>query len=122
MKIKHFLLLIHILLYVSCGPQQQAESVIEDFMMTNLKDATTLNIIEYGKLDSTRYLNDSIIDRLCKTAKESALYKDNIHFSDKKNGNKLMILRVKYQVNGKEHHATYYLSEDFTKVIALKNN
>lgn len=110
------------LLLASCGQQHKAESVVEDFMNNNLKDASSLQIMEYGDLDSTRYLNDSIVNKLRSTAKNAPMYKPDIIFSEDNGHDKLIILRVKYKINDKNYHDTYYLNKELTAVIALKNN
>lgn len=123
MRIIHILPLSALLfLTISCGPKQQAESTIKCFLEANLKDTRDLNIIQYGEIDSTRYLNDSIIEKLRKDIKKSRPYKKDIKFSQNKEEDKLIILRVKYNTNGKDYHDTYYLDKDMTRVIAIKSN
>ena len=121
MKTRHALIMSAGLLFASCGQQHQAESVVKEFLEENLKDASTLSITEYGEIDSTRYLNDSIINELRKSV-NNALYKGDIKFSQPDAKSKLIILRVKYNVNEKEYHDTYYLNNEMTEVVTLKNN
>jgi hypothetical protein len=122
MKIRHILLSSAMLLLASCGQQHKAESVVEDFMENNLKDASTLQIVEYSDIDSTRYLNDSIINKLRNTAKNSSMYAGRTEFAQRNKDEKLIIIRVRYKINGQDFHDTFYLNKEMTGVIALKNN
>ena len=122
MKIRHILLSSAMLLLASCGQQHKAESVVEDFMENNLKDASTLQIVEYSDIDSTRYLNDSIINKLRNTAKNSSMYAGRTEFAQRNKNEKLIIIRVRYKINGQDFHDTFYLNKEMTGVIALKNN
>ena len=110
------------LLLASCGQQHKAESVVEDFMENNLKDASALQIVEYSDIDSTRYLNDSIINKLRNTAKNSSMYSGRTDFAQRNKDEKLIIIRVRYKINGQDFHDTFYLNKEMTGVIALKNN
>ena len=110
------------LLLASCGQQHKAESVVEDFMENNLKDASALQIVEYSDIDSTRYLNDSIINKLRNTAKNSSMYAGRTEFAKRNKDEKLIIIRVRYKINGQDFHDTFYLNKEMTGVIALKNN
>ena len=122
MKIRHILLSSAMLLLASCGQQHKAESVVEDFMENNLKDASALQIVEYSDIDSTRYLNDSIINKLRNTAKNSPMYAGRTEFAQRNKDEKLIIIRVRYKINGQDFHDTFYLNKEMTGVIALKNN
>lgn len=122
MKIKQALLVPAMLALASCGPQHQAESVVKDFLQSNVADNSTLQISDFGDLDSTRYLNDSTISMLRAQVEKSPIYNKGIEYADRKDAQMLMFLRVTYNVNGKEHHDTYYLNKDMTNVIAIKNN
>ncbi|WP_338337383.1 hypothetical protein [Marseilla massiliensis] len=122
MKIRHILLSSAMLLLASCGQQHKAESVVEDFMENNLKDASALQIVEYSDIDSTRYLNDSIINKLRNTAKNSSMYAGRTEFAQRNKDENLIIIRVRYKINGQDFHDTFYLNKEMTGVIALKNN
>ena len=122
MKIRHILLSSAMLLLASCGQQHKAESVVEDFMENNLKDASAMQIVEYSDIDSTRYLNDSIINKLRNTAKNSPMYAGRTEFAQRNKDEKLIIIRVRYKINGQDFHDTFYLNKEMTGVIALKNN
>ena len=122
MKIKQALLVPAMLVLASCGPQHQAESAVEEFLQNNIADNSTLQISNYGDLDSTRYLNDSTISALQAQEEKSPIYNKGIKYADRKETQMLMFIRVTYNVNGKEHHDTYYLNKEMTEVIAIKSN
>lgn len=119
-RVQHWLLSCFVLLAVSCGPQHEAETVVRDFMEENIKDDISLQIIDFGKIDSTRHINDSIIRALRDTTTQSGLYRKDINYSDAGNGGNLLIIRVKYKVNGTEQNSTFYLDDSSYEVVAIK--
>ena len=94
------------LLLTSCGQQHQAESVVEDVMNEHLKETADLQITSFGKIDSTRHINDSIIISLREATKRSSVYKDDIEYATAGNDSKLIIVRVTYTINGTKHQYT----------------
>lgn len=111
-----------LLLAVSCGRQHDAESLVKDFMQENMHNYSAISAVNFKKMDSTRYLKDSIITKIRKTAETAALYKKGIKYNDNTPGKKLIVLRVEYKVDDNEHSDTYYLNDELTHIVAFKNN
>ena len=122
MKKRHYIIISAMLLLTSCGQQHQAEYEVEDFMNEHLKETADLQITSFGKIDSTRHINDSIIISLREATKRSSVYKDDIEYATAGNDSKLIIVRVTYTINGTKHKDTYYLDEKLAHVIAIKSN
>lgn len=122
MKLRGLICGAIVLLFVACGRQYNAESLVKDFMKENLADASTLSSVEFSKIDSTRRLNDSIIYRMREFVGKSRKYKQNISYSERKADEGLIILRVTYKLANEDCSDTYYLSKDLSQVIAVKVN
>lgn len=122
MKLRKYILSASVLLLTACGQQHDAKVLVKNFMKENLKDATSLSSVNFGKLDSTKRINDSIITKMRAFTKESERYKNNIMYSAEPAGNTLMMLRVEYILNKDSCSDTYYLDKELTRVVALKTN
>lgn len=123
---KHILHLIilsaPILLATSCGQQYKAKRLAEDFMKSNLRDATQLNVTKLSSLDSTKVLNDSIVSDLRQRAERAPHYKRGIAYAPGTVARKLFLSRVSYELGGKRHQDTYYFNDSLTRVVAFKIN
>lgn len=118
-----FTALCAVLLLASCGQQHQAESVVEDFMQQYVKDYGNLRITEFDDIDSTRYINDSIIGAMRKATESCAVYKPGIEYGENPDPKKkLKIVRVSYEIGGATYNDTYYLDNGMQCVVALKSN
>jgi len=111
-----------VLLLASCGRQHNAESTVKDFMEQNLKEPSTLDDINFNDIDSTRYLNDSVVTVMRQTAKSVATqYKSDIQYGSEPIGKSLITARVDYTVGGKSYTDTYYLDKELTRIVAFKS-
>ncbi len=110
------------LVFAACGRQHEAEGVVKEFLKTNLNEASSLKIVSFDDIDSTRRVNDSIIQSMRKATDQSAIYKKGIDYADGERTQTLMILRVKYRLGEEEINDTYYLNNTMTEVVAVKTN
>lgn len=111
-----------VLLLASCGQQHNAESTVKDFMEQNLKEPSSLDDINFNDIDSTRYLNDSVVTVMRQTAKSVATqYKSDIRYGSEPIGKSLITARIDYTVGGKSYTDTYYLDKELTRVVAFKS-
>lgn len=111
------------LLFAACGRQHAAESLVKDFMNENLQDVS-FSDMDFGKIDSTKRINDSIISKMRSAASQSGRYKRDIAYPAVSvgNGNTLIMLRVVYKLDNDTCSDTYYLDKELTRVIAFKTN
>lgn len=110
------------LLSVSCGKQHNVESVVEDFMEANISDASSLSDIEFNDIDSTRYLNDSIVNAMRSAVKTAATqYRHDIVYPSGGVGDCLVMVRVAYKLGEKRYNDTFYLNTQLTDVVAFKS-
>ena len=91
------------LLFVSCGQQQQAKEIIQDF-------------------DSTRVINDSIILAMRANADTIKRYVKLVKYAEGSFGGKLYVARITYTIDGAEYSDTYYLDDQLSRVVAFKSN
>ena len=113
---KHIYIIIGIalLLFASCGRQQQAKSVVKDFMAEQLHQ-TDIDYYDFSEIDSTRALSDSIIQVLRQRGPKDVQYQ---HYK----GKTLLLIRAKYLRGNDSCSTTFYLDSEATGVIAFKEN
>ena len=111
--LSYFIIGVALLLFASCGQQQQAKSVVKDFVQNQLhKD---VSYIDFSDVDSTRVLNDSIIEAMRSRAAKNIQYQTY-------QGKTLMHIRVQYLLDKDTCSATFYLDKEMTGVVAYKQN
>ncbi len=100
-----------LLLFVSCGQQQRAQSLVKDFVETHIAD--DVSYLEFSSVDSTHVLNDSLIQAMRRRAG------GNIHYLDS-HDRVLKFIRVSYLVGNDSCVSTFYLDAAMTGVVAYK--
>ena len=113
---------ISLLLFASCGPQQEAEELVEQFMKQNMKEELDIAGLHFTDIDSTRLINDSVVISLRQLAKRASRYQGNIKYAPDQPFKQLITTRVKYYIEEKEYSDTYYLDMDLTRIVAFKEN
>ena len=113
MKKVIYILGVVLLLFASCGRQQQAKSSVKDFVETQLHlDAS---YIDFSSVDSTRAITDSLIQVLRGRAGQGIRYQDP-------SGKTLLHIRAQYLVDDDTLSATFYLDPATLGVVAYKEN
>ena len=113
---------ISLLLFASCGPQQEAEELVEQFMKQNMKEELDISGLHFMDIDSTRLVNDSVVISLRQQAKRASRYQGNIKYAPDQPFKQLITIRVKYYIEEKEYSHTYYPDMDLTRIVAFKEN
>ena len=113
---------IGLLLFASCGQQHQAKKVIQEFVEQYAVDPSSRSSISIVKFDSTKVLNDSIINLMHTNADTIQRYPKSIKYAEGATGQKLYLARITYSINDAEYSDTYYLDEQLTHVVAFKTN
>ena len=108
-----------LLLTASCGRQQQAKSIVKDFMEQNLTDASQLEYVSFSGIDSTRTISDSLLMALRKQAPQH--FRSSIQYQQRHSPT-LIHTRVRYLMGGDTMSATFYMDPQLTGVIAFKEN
>ncbi len=110
------------LLSVSCGQQHQAKVVIQDFIDQYATNPSSFGSISISKFDSTRILNDSVINRMRANADTIKRYQKSITYANSAPGKKLYVTRINYFFDNEKYSDTYYLDENLTNIVAFKTN
>lgn len=110
------------LLFAACGPQAEAEELVEQFMEQNLREGLSPSSVHFTDIDSTHAISDSVIVSLRQEARQSKRYRPDVKYAPDEPFKKLILTRVKYNIEEQECSDTYYLDMDLTRVIAFKEN
>ena len=109
---------IFVSFFVSCGNQQTAKSLVTDFIEQNALSPEKMIAREFSSLDSTKFINDSIVLSMQKRGHE--LYKNDIRSEQSQSGRMLYYLRMKCMYDSDTLQQTFYLDEKLTSVVAFK--
>ncbi|MCK8623157.1 hypothetical protein [Prevotella sp. E13-27] len=119
MNIKHFFLVCaSFALLSSCGQQSDAEQLVEQFITDYAVDPTQIDVIEFNKLDSTKNINDSIVNAM--QSKTDELFKNDIDYSVKQSGRMLYFIRMHYAYKGDTLSKTFYIDESMQHIVSFK--
>ncbi len=102
------------LLFVSCGRQQQAKSAVKDFMEGQLH-RTDVSYMEFSDVDSTHTFSDSMITVLRQRGAKDVEYQQ-------REGRTLLHIRAKYLQGQDTCSTTFYLDKEATGIVAYKDN
>lgn len=116
----HKLLPLALLLLVSCGQKQQAKDTIKTFVKENIADADHYSFKDFGRLDSTRYVTDTIISVMQANAAKDNTFRKPTAYGQRANNEQLKYIKVKMKVADQDTMFTFYLTNDVTKVVAVK--
>ena len=111
-----------LLLFTSCGPQAEAEELVEQFMEQNLREGLEPSSLHFTDIDSTHAMTDSAIVSLRQLAKQGTRYQGAIKYAPDEPFKKLIVTRVRYELDNQECSDTYYLDMNLTRVVAFKEN
>ena len=111
--IKYIIIGIALLLFVSCGQQQQAKSVVKAFVAQQLKKEVIY--LEFSDVDSTRAISDSLVNVMRQKGPQG------VRYQDKKNKT-LLHIRAKYVLGADTCSSTFYLDPQDEGVVAFKEN
>ena len=118
----YFIIGIAPLLFASCGPQAEAEELVEQVMEKNMREGLSPTSVHFTDIDSTHTLSDSIIISLRQEARQAKRYRPDVKYAPDEPFKKLILTRVKYNIDEQECSDTYYLDMDLTRVVAFKEN
>ena len=119
MKRIYIIIGIALLLFASCGRQQEANSIVKDFMKAHVEDYSKVSYLEFYDVDSTRNISDSLIQVL--HGRTPAHFSRNISYQQR-GGKTLWHIRTRYLLDDDTCSATFYLDKEMTGVVAFKEN
>ena len=110
---------VALLLFASCGRQQQAKSIVKEFMASNVTDYSKVDYLKFYDVDSTRTISDSLVGVLRQHV--PAHFSRSIQYQQRQ-GKSLVLLRTKYLYDGDTCSATFYIDAQMQGVVAFKEN
>lgn len=72
------------LLFASCGPQSEAEDLVEEFMEQNMREGLKPSSVHFTDIDSTHAMTDSIVVNLRQLARQAKRYRPDLKYADRK--------------------------------------
>ncbi len=119
MKRIYIIIGVALLSFASCGRQQEAKSIVKDFMKAYVEDYSKVNFIEFYDVDSTRNISDSLIQVL--HGRTPSHFSRNISYQQR-GGKTLWHIRTRYLMDEDTCSATFYIEKEMTGVVAFKEN
>ncbi len=119
MKRFYIIICITSLLFASCGQQQQAKSLVKDFMKAHVDDYSKVSFLDFYDVDSTRNISDSLIQVL--HGRTPAHFSRQINYHPR-GGQTLWHIRTRYMMDEDSCSATFYLDKEMTGIVAFKEN
>lgn len=108
------------LLFANCGQRHDAQNTIKEFVENNLTDGYQLREMDVLRVDSTKHVNDSIVNSMRKVVQaEPQPYKSKVEYCQTEGSNTLMACRTQYKINDKTYSGVFYLDKSMTGVIAF---
>lgn len=101
----------------SCGKQYSAESTVKDFIKENALAPEKMEVLKFGKLNSTSIIKDSMLQNM--QSQKNPLYKESTTFAPRQ-GATLFFVRMEYVYENDTLQQTFYLDESLEKVVAFK--
>lgn len=105
-------------LVCGCGKQHEAESVVKDFLETNLQASDYT--VSFSGIDSTRHVTDSVVNKMRADAANSKMFKRGIKYAG--TDQQYIYTKVKICIGGDTTSHTFYLDPKVSQVVAFKDN
>ena len=110
------------LLLISCGHKHDAEKLISNFLDNNLVD-NDIREKTFSDIDSTFYINDSIVNAMRANARTNRLVRKEAQYGTEKISGKLLFMSVKYRKNdGTIQKFTFYMDPELEEIVAFKQD
>lgn len=107
-------------LFIGCGKKQDAKLLVSAFLDNNLKN-TDIGSISYSDLDSTIYINDSIVGAMHQQADTMKAFKPKIVYDKVKAlDDTVLYIKVKFKQNNEKQTYIVYFDHALQHVLAIK--
>lgn len=114
-----FALAVMSIIISGCSKQYKAESAVKDFLATNLQ-TSEYHTVSFSDIDSTQYVNDSLVNIMRKQAEKNKMFKKDIKYADKQV--KYIYTRATICIGNDTTSHTFYLTPDLNQVVSFKEN
>jgi len=110
------------MLFTACHKERSANDLVEAFLDSCLVD-NAISDLTFTSLDSTRYINDSVIGALRLSMLKSAVFKKDVSYGHHDAQQPLHYISATYKKsNGEKVRQTFYIDKLHTAVICVKND
>ena len=107
---------------IGCGLRYNAQALISDFLENNLIN-NDIQEKTFSDIDSTFYINDSIVNTMRSAAQSNRIVKKETEYHNKKDSDKLLFMSVTYTTNNAtKQKLTFYMDAELKNVIAFKQD
>lgn len=107
---------------IGCGLRYNAQALISDFLENNLIN-NDIQEKTFSDIDSTFYINDSIVNTMRSAAQSNGIVKKETEYHNKKDSDKLLFMSITYTTNNAtKQKLTFYMDAELKNVIAFKQD
>lgn len=106
-----------LLLFSACGQRYRAKGLVKDFVKEHATEE--VDITDFSNLDSTKVINDSLLQDMRQRALKDPLFKD-VNLGSIPLSTTLLYIRMRYQKDTLELSKTFYFGKDLSAIIAFK--
>ena len=99
--------------------KSRAQGLVKDFLKENLVE-NDFKVMDFSRLDSTKYVSDSIFNRMRVSNLQDSRFKQPLDFSDDAKTKKLLFIRVKYRIEKDTILQTFYFDDELSRVVSFK--
>ena len=106
--------------FTGCNREKsKAESMVKDFLKENLVE-NDFKVMDFSRLDSTKYVSDSIFNRMRVSNLQDSRFKQPLRLVDAPRTEKLHFIRVKYRVEKDTLVQTFYFDDEVSRIVSFK--
>ena len=122
MKVAIAALLVAVMAFSSCNKEKTTtQKLVKEFLKENLV-SEDFKVMDYSDLSSTKLVTDSMCQQMRTKMAGNALFKSGMRYAEGPATKKMHFIRVKYRVDKDTIFQTFYIDEQQTRVVALKEN
>ena len=122
MKVAIAALLVAVMAFSSCNKEKTTtQKLVKEFLKENLV-SEDFKVMDYSDLSSTKLVTDSMCQQMRTQMAGNALFKSDMRYAEGPATKKMHFIRVKYRVDKDTIFQTFYIDEQQTRVVALKEN
>lgn len=99
--------------------KSRAQGLVKDFLKENLVE-NDFKVIDFSRLDSTKYVSDSIFNRMRVSNLQDSRFKQPLRLVDEPRTEKLHFIRVKYRVEKDTLVQTFYFDDEVSRIVSFK--
>jgi hypothetical protein len=122
MKVAIAALLVAVMAFSSCNKEKTTtQKLVKEFLKENLV-SEDFKVMDYSDLSSTKLVTDSMCQQMRTQMATNALFTSGMRYAEGPATKKMHFIRVKYRVDKDTIFQTFYIDEQQTRVVALKEN